>query len=132
MSGTKTKYPTCTTYQELASLPSGSIVYLHNWLVQQYPDTTVAIYDGVGGRADLLLPPEWLIQKIRQAGGLVVEASLHVEVRSAPPDYGAWFGASPPPEVWFYAPKPRKCDCGASHTFLQHHHTEWCASNELE
>lgn len=79
----------------------------------------------------ILALPHHLTDRFNSNTGPLLGVDLCIRVNSvAEYDYYSYMRA--PMEYYYYEPKPSKCTCGAAHTFMPSHHSDWCDSHTLE
>lgn len=125
------KYPTLSSLSGLRNLPDGAIVFVRGMTLNRAGD----IYTVSDGDTHLPISnlPSHLKDRMSRSSfdpGLIgVDMYIHVYYVSDYDYYHSWRAKI---EYQYYDPKPSKCTCGASHTFMPHHHSHWCDSNVLE
>lgn len=118
----KSPYEVCTDVPSLERLDDGTVVRLEGWeaysvggvvyIGEDISSCSVPIYG---------LPDELRnrVEKERALYGL----DIYVQIVHVLDVLGVFTG------VRYYAPSQGKCTCGAAHTFLPNHHSDWCDSN---
>lgn len=126
----KTSYPVVRDGKLIPSQADGQILRLEGWVLTVMQGGIVA-YDGLGAAYKIQAVPDDVIQFLDNYPTGIDTASIHVKI-VRPDSYDMYSWGYNDVYLYYYEPRPRKCDCGAAHTFLADHHADWCDSRSLE
>lgn len=125
----RSRYPRCSSLRVLKGLPHDTIVEVRGMSLSKYGDA-FHLSDGEEHMRILSLPSK-LKDRFSGSNDHLFGVDMFVRVNAVEEhDYYSYMRS--PVEYYYYEPRPSKCNCGAAHTFLNNHHSEWCDSHILE